>query len=93
MGPLTWNARAIHRDHDNGTIRSVSCLHVASPLGLNYVEGLKGLLWGGTSTLARGVEEESPTPGPGLPPRNLGSRFDPWRPLNLVPYRRVVSGG
>ena len=41
MGPLTWNAREIHRDHDNGTICSFGCLHVALPLGLNYMEGLE----------------------------------------------------
>ena len=46
MGPLTWNAREIHRDHDNGTIRSVGCLNVAPPLGFNDVEGLEGFLGG-----------------------------------------------
>ena len=44
MGPFTRARRWIHRDHDNGTIHSIGCLHVASPLDLNYVEGLKDLL-------------------------------------------------
>ena len=46
MGPFTRARRWIHRDHDNGTIRSVGCLHVIPALHVDYVEGIEGLVRG-----------------------------------------------
>jgi len=64
-------------------------LHVASPLDLNYVEGLEDLL--GEYLDSRG-ESRTGYPIGSTPPRNPGTQVGPPGPRNLVLYRRVFSG-